>query len=68
MRAYGSEPETTAMIGDRMDTDIVAGVESGMPTILVLIGVLSLIARLILDVVIAYTDPRIRYDQQPTAA
>jgi NagD protein len=31
--------EDTAMIGDRMDTDIVAGVESGMPTILVLIGV-----------------------------
>jgi NagD protein len=31
--------EDTAMIGDRMDTDIVAGVESGMPTILVLTGV-----------------------------
>lgn len=36
--------------------------------ILVLIGILSLVARLILDIVIAYTDPRIRYDQQPTAA
>jgi NagD protein len=31
--------EDTAMIGDRMDTDIVAGVESGMWTILVLSGV-----------------------------
>jgi len=33
--------EDTAMIGDRMDTDIVAGVESGMETILVLSGVTS---------------------------
>jgi NagD protein len=31
--------ENTVMIGDRMDTDIVAGVESGMETILVLSGV-----------------------------
>ena len=31
--------EDTAMIGDRMDTDIVAGVESGMRTILVMSGV-----------------------------
>jgi NagD protein len=31
--------EDTVMIGDRMDTDIVAGVESGMRTILVLTGV-----------------------------
>ncbi len=31
--------ENTVMIGDRMDTDIVAGVESGMQTILVLSGV-----------------------------
>jgi NagD protein len=31
--------EDTVMIGDRMDTDIVAGVESGMETILVLSGV-----------------------------
>jgi NagD protein len=27
------------MIGDRMDTDMVAGIESGMKTILVLTGV-----------------------------
>jgi NagD protein len=31
--------ETTAMIGDRMDTDVVAGMEAGMETILVLSGV-----------------------------
>ena len=31
--------ETTAMIGDRMDTDIVAGLEAGLHTVLVLTGV-----------------------------
>jgi NagD protein len=31
--------EDTVMIGDRMDTDIIAGVESGLRTILVLTGV-----------------------------
>ena len=31
--------ETTAMIGDRMDTDIVAGIEAGLETVLVLTGV-----------------------------
>jgi NagD protein len=31
--------EETIMIGDRMDTDIVAGVTSGMETVLVLSGV-----------------------------
>ncbi|MFC4942367.1 HAD-IIA family hydrolase [Pseudonocardia sp. GCM10023141] len=31
--------ETTAMIGDRMDTDIVAGLEAGMRTVLVLTGI-----------------------------
>jgi NagD protein len=31
--------ETTAMIGDRMDTDIVAGMEAGLYTILVLTGI-----------------------------
>ena len=33
--------EDSVMVGDRMDTDIVAGVESGMRTILVLSGVTS---------------------------
>ncbi len=35
----GVHSEDTVMIGDRMDTDIVAGVESGMDTILVLSGI-----------------------------
>jgi NagD protein len=35
----GVHSEHTVMIGDRMDTDIVAGVESGLETILVLSGV-----------------------------
>src|SRR3954469_4740413 len=33
--------ETTAMIGDRMDTDVIAGLEAGLETILVLTGVTS---------------------------
>ncbi len=33
--------EETVMIGDRMDTDIIAGVESGLRTVLVLTGVTS---------------------------
>jgi NagD protein len=35
----GAHSEGTVMVGDRMDTDIVAGVQSGMETILVLSGV-----------------------------
>ena len=35
----GVHSENTVMVGDRMDTDIVAGVQSGMETILVLTGV-----------------------------
>ena len=35
----GAHSEETVMIGDRMDTDIIAGVESGLETILVLTGV-----------------------------
>ena len=33
--------ESTAMIGDRMDTDMVAGLEAGLETILVLTGISS---------------------------
>ena len=39
LNALEAHSETTAMIGDRMDTDIVAGLEAGMETILVLSGV-----------------------------
>ena len=35
----GVHSEHTVMVGDRMDTDIIAGVQSGMDTILVLSGV-----------------------------
>jgi NagD protein len=38
LNAIGAHSETTAMIGDRMDTDIVAGLEAGMYTVLVLTG------------------------------
>lgn len=39
LRYLGVHSEDTIMIGDRMDTDIVAGVMSGLDTILVLSGV-----------------------------
>ena len=39
LRRLGVHSEDTTMIGDRMDTDMVAGIESGMKTILVLTGV-----------------------------
>ena len=35
----GVSPEECAIIGDRMDTDIVAGIETGLDTLLVLSGV-----------------------------
>lgn len=38
-RKLGAHPEDCAMIGDRMDTDIVGGMEAGMTTVLVLSGV-----------------------------
>jgi len=39
LNAIDAHSESTAMIGDRMDTDIVAGLEAGLHTILVLTGV-----------------------------
>jgi len=39
LRTLGAHSENSVMIGDRMDTDIVAGIESGLRTILVLTGV-----------------------------
>lgn len=38
-RKLGVHPEETVMVGDRMDTDIVGGLEAGMKTCLVLSGV-----------------------------
>jgi NagD protein len=39
LNAIDAHSETAAMIGDRMDTDVVSGLEAGMETILVLTGI-----------------------------
>lgn len=39
LRTLNAHSENSAIIGDRMDTDIIAGTESGLRTILVLTGV-----------------------------
>lgn len=39
LRMLGVHSDEAAIIGDRMDTDIVAGIESGLDTVLVLSGV-----------------------------
>ena len=39
LRILGVHSEDAAMIGDRMDTDMVAGIETGLDTVLVLSGV-----------------------------
>ena len=39
LNALDAHSESTAMIGDRMDTDMVAGLEAGLETVLVLTGV-----------------------------
>lgn len=41
LNAVEGHSESTAMVGDRMDTDIIAGIEAGLETILVLSGVTS---------------------------
>jgi len=38
MNRIGAHAESTVMIGDRMNTDVVAGIEAGLETILVLTG------------------------------
>ncbi len=38
LNRIAAHSETTVMVGDRMDTDIVAGIEAGLDTILVLSG------------------------------
>jgi NagD protein len=42
LNALDAHSESTAMIGDRMDTDVVSGLEAGMRTFLVLSGVTTL--------------------------
>ena len=39
LNTVGGHSETTAMIGDRMDTDVLCGLEAGLETILVLTGI-----------------------------
>lgn len=39
LRQLGAHSENSVMIGDRMDTDMISGLESGLRTILVLTGV-----------------------------
>jgi NagD protein len=41
LNVLGAHSEGTVMVGDRMDTDVVAGIEAGLETILVLSGVTS---------------------------
>ncbi len=39
LNVIGGHSESTVMVGDRMDTDVVAGIEAGLRTVLVLTGV-----------------------------
>jgi NagD protein len=39
MNMIGAHSETTTMVGDRMDTDVISGMEAGLRTVLVLSGV-----------------------------
>ncbi|GHC23402.1 HAD-IIA family hydrolase [Aidingimonas halophila] len=39
MNKLGAHSERTGMIGDRMDTDVIAGIEAGLHTVLVLTGI-----------------------------
>nr|WP_240757532.1 HAD-IIA family hydrolase [Nakamurella flava] len=39
LRNIGAHSSSTVMIGDRMDTDVIAGLESGLSTILVMSGI-----------------------------
>jgi NagD protein len=41
LNAIDAHSESSVMIGDRMDTDVVSGLEAGMETVLVLTGVTS---------------------------
>jgi NagD protein len=39
MNRIGAHSENTGMIGDRMDTDVQAGIEAGLHTVLVMTGI-----------------------------
>jgi ribonucleotide monophosphatase NagD (HAD superfamily) len=39
LRRMGATPETSAMIGDRLDTDIAGGSRAGLTTVLTLSGI-----------------------------
>lgn len=39
LNSIGAHSESTVMVGDRMDTDVIGGVQTGMETVLVLSGV-----------------------------
>jgi 4-nitrophenyl phosphatase len=39
LKRMGARPETTAVIGDRLDTDLAGGVRTGLTTVLVLSGI-----------------------------
>ncbi len=41
LNSLSAHSEHTAMVGDRMDTDVVSGIEAGLKTVLVLSGVTS---------------------------
>jgi len=41
MRRMGARPETAAVVGDRLDTDIIGGLRAGITTVLVLSGLTS---------------------------
>ena len=41
LNAIDAHSESAAMVGDRMDTDVVSGLEAGMHTVLVLTGITS---------------------------
>jgi 4-nitrophenyl phosphatase len=44
VRRMGARPETTAIVGDRLNTDIAGGIRAGITTILVLSGIASQIS------------------------